>query len=201
MSLFKIKEISFDCDDVLSDFAERAFDRLEVLSQKKYQISDFKTWDWIAELPEEHRQLLFQAMDTQHFVSEMKIRPEVLDFLAQCPGHLQKTVVTSPRDTSPFWQYERSKWLKEKLKFTKDQIIQTSAKHLVHTDVFVDDSPENILNWHEYWHNQGKRTHFAILLTHPNTTETSKDFYPITDWKHLKINNFIKNGFPPISGS
>jgi 5'(3')-deoxyribonucleotidase len=47
------------------------------------------------------------------------------------------------------WDLDRRMWLNTKFGIDKEHIIQTSAKHVVDGDLFIDDRPENIVSWIE----------------------------------------------------
>lgn len=175
-----MKDILLDSDDVLGDFTSKVFGYIKEKFCIEYKFSDFSNWDYIEQFPPNIKKSVKEYMDSQNFVLEIEPRQDAKDFLKAISGKLDPYVLTSPR-SGPYWKYEREIWLKQKFRFKKNHIIQTSAKQKVHGDIFVDDSPENIVKWHDYWTKLNMKP-FAVLLV-ADHTEKETNFESVKEAK------------------
>lgn len=58
-------------------------------------------------------------------------------------------IVTSPMNEYHDWIIHRNKWLKKNFDISPENIVHTSAKHLVQATIFIDDKPENVEKWYQ----------------------------------------------------
>ena len=74
--------------------------------------------------------------------------------------------VTRPWECAPEWTYEREQWLARhfgSVVQVPDHVIHARKKHLVHGDAFIDDMPENVLDWSKH-----RRGGVAVLWALPH---------------------------------
>lgn len=146
-----------DCDEVLCSFTG-GLGGLIKEAGIKVDIYESKTWDVFT-----HLEKSISAGDLNSLYGEIKSKGFCSD-LPVCEGAqsaihslrekgLDIVVVTSPWHGSKFWMGERHEWLVKHFDFDHHQIIQTSAKHRIKGDLFVDDKPENVQKWadHNNW--------------------------------------------------
>lgn len=136
---------------------------MEKVTGKRYQYSDFKTWDIFSVLTEEEFQACAQIIGRKGFCSRLKPLPGALEAIRELRKTHHVVAVTSPWPT-PNWAHERTEFLLDVFGFEREDIILTSGKSLIPGDYLVDDRPKTVKAW-EKSHPQGD----AMLWNLPHT--------------------------------
>lgn len=141
--------ILVDCDGPLSDFEGSALDLVERETGKRYDRDQLTSWDTFGCLGLTNFYALMRAdVETNGFCLRMKEVPGSAPALKFMNEIGEVFVVTASFDAYN-WDLDRRMWLNTKFGIDKEHIIQTSAKHVVDGDLFIDDRPENIVSWIE----------------------------------------------------
>lgn len=143
------RTILLDCDGILSDFVSPALELVYNHTGDRHYVSEIVQWDVFAAIgKKQHEHILDKAVKESAFCSNLPVMfgaQEAVESLRQL-GEVY--IVTSPYH-APSWVYERTLWLEKHFGFTRKQIVNTPAKHLVMGDVLVDDSEKNLKDWKE----------------------------------------------------
>lgn len=148
-----------DVDEVLCNFVQGG---LGPLFTQEFGVNwrDYlpkKRWDVLSVLPEGP---LDEYVGKPGFVRSLPVYPEAQTSIARLRHYCEIVAVTTPSRT-PYWAYEREQWLKEHFDIDRSHILQGAPKHMVSGDFFLDDNPENVLQWSQ--ENEGT----AMLWTTP----------------------------------
>jgi len=159
------KRLLVDVDEVLADFHTPVFDLAAKLFGKKLTSEDFDTWDLFDHFPKAERKALFNAMEQPGYCTSLPPLPGALEAIQELRNYVDVYVVTSPFP-SPTWVSERYAWLHEHFNFKPSEVITTSSKFVVAGDAFLDDRPDNVVDWLEahpqktgmLWHTPNTKT-------------------------------------------
>lgn len=149
MEEVKRLKVLVDCDGVLADFLLAVLTWVHERTGKKYYPFNVTEYDVLASIGEEHlKEIMQEHAGKGGWCSSFKPiagARRALDML-----RLEHDVVcVTTQMSTPCWAFEREKWLQEQMGFKKDDIIFTKGKHHVPGDIFLDDSGENCIKWHE----------------------------------------------------
>ena len=168
-----------DCDEVLCDFQNPAFDLIKRVTGRVYTPDCFDTWDIFSVLDEKEAEEVFNLMEQPGFCASLLRAPGAVEFIQEMQEYVNIYVVTSPQHNR-HWVYERTEWLREHFNFQKKHIIHTAAKHMVRGDAFLDDKPEHIENWSK------KNPNGLAMLWHiPNTRNLGQGLLRVKTWQEV----------------
>lgn len=102
--------------------------------------------------PDDVRQKVRTRLVQANVAGSFTPRAGAADFVAWARQHAAVYAVTSSWD-SPFWTYERTRWLCDHLHFHQNQVVHAHDKFIVYGDVLVDDKPANVMEWQEAYPN------------------------------------------------
>lgn len=183
--------VALDCDGVLAYFVGRFLRQLSELTGKSYdreQVTDYG-FRCLGVEPATRR-AAFDAMSRPGIAASLDVLPGAREGVHALRGQgFELVIATSPLPSSPTWAYERERWLAEHFGFERNQIVHTSAKHLVAADVLVDDSPEHCLAVRA----SGDRC--GILWDAPYNRHTRMVPRRVRSWEELSLElNALRNG-------
>lgn len=177
--------VLLDCDGVLADFTGAYLDLVYEFTGERFAHADvthFKIADaaFFKDVSTRHPNLRFSI--DQHITQS----PTFCRNLAVLPGsqaaveRIRKTgarvyCVTSPWHSSPYWQYERTKWLSEHFGFKPSEVVSTNDKRIVAGDILVDDKLDNLTDWH----------HGLPLLWDAPYNQYPTHIARVTDWEQV----------------
>lgn len=147
--------VLLDCDGVLANLIGM---NLRVLAHAGIvrQHDDVTAWD-LADclgLTESERAALKRSWSRPGFCADIPPYPGAAEAVATLREIADVYAVTAPMSSNPTWMHERREWLKAHMGFVGDSdIIQTSAKHLVRGDLFVEDKASTLQRWAYAWPN------------------------------------------------
>lgn len=179
--------LHIDCDGVLADFRTKYYQSACDLLGVAYDAIDLaEVYEWEVLVGfsrlrpelfpdgEKHfRQgVIEQLVTTKGWCSSMAPIPGAAEALAEVRKMMPVHVVTTPWHTSPFWHFERTKWLKKHMGVDPADLTFSSKKHLVgkRGDVFVDDSAKHVNGWAD------EHDEHAVLWCYPGAR--SRIFVP-----------------------
>lgn len=180
MKEMKRLKVLVDCDGVLADFLRALLEWVKETTGTQYYPFNVTNYDILESIGEGH---LKQAMQTHAgnggWCSSFKPihgAKRALDIL-----RLEHDVVcVTTQMSTPAWAFEREKWLEEHMGFKKDDIIFTKGKHHVPGDVFLDDSGENCIRWHEEHPNS------VSVVWDTSYNQDAEPSYPTRNFKRVK---------------
>jgi 5'(3')-deoxyribonucleotidase len=97
-------------------------------------------------------------------------------------------VVTSPFTGSFTWAYERERWLERHFGVSYRDVIHAHEKYRIHGDIFLDDKPEHVDAWLDYWVNSGRDENVTALLWETDRTinaTVSSMAERVKDWESV----------------
>jgi len=176
----KRKRLLVDVDEVLADFCTPVFDLAEKLFGQKLTVTDFDTWDLFDRFSKAECKALFDAIEQPGYCAALTPTPGSQEAIQELRNYVDVYVVTSPFP-SPTWVSERYLWLHEHFNFKPSQVIATSSKFVVVGDAFLDDRPENVVDWLEA---HPQKT--GMLWHTPNTKNlTEHDSLRVYSWEQV----------------
>lgn len=169
-----------DVDEVLCNFQEGVFEIVEQLYGRKMSADQLDGWDLFGTFTDDERRAVLAECERPGFCARLEPIRGAKEAVGELRKHVQLYAVTS-HFHSHTWVSERDWWLTRHFGFKKSEIIHTSAKFLVKTDIGIDDKPENIVNW--------KKNHpsgLAMLWPIPNTRNVKGlEDYRVKDWDEV----------------
>lgn len=140
--------ILLDIDGVCADFITPVLEAVYEITGIAYDVSDVTGWD-IAKslnLSVQDAGFLDDRISERYFCSHLQLYPGALEGVQELRKFADVYAVTSPFD-SEHWMREREVWLQQNLDFSRENIIFTSAKHLVNGNVLIDDKTSTVIKW------------------------------------------------------
>jgi 5'(3')-deoxyribonucleotidase len=160
--------VAIDCDGVLADWMGYVIPAANILFNTNISLSDLTGWDLYDIISEpKAKTTLYDYLNQTKMILDMNPYEEALRGMLALKEFAEIYIVTSPMVNYPNWILHRNKWLKTHFGIDKNHVIHTAAKQLIQADVFIDDKPENVINWAKYKNN-------------------ALDGYPVL-WKHDHI--------------
>ncbi len=153
MSLLK-PVLAIDCDGVLADWMMYVIPIVNNLFNKNITKKDLISWDLYDLLKEKSAKTkLYDYLNTTDMILHLEPFSEALEGIKKLKEIAEIYIVTSPMMNYPNWIIHRNEWLKKHFKIDKNNIVNTAAKYLIQADIFIDDKPENVVNWANYKNN------------------------------------------------
>lgn len=177
--------ILVDVDGVMADFVTPVVNLVNNELGTDYTAEDIDEWEVLdaLDVPPRQRELVRKAICSPGFCRGFKVYPGVEKGLAKLRKFGRVIALTAPFE-SPFWEYERRKWLQEELGFSKHDIMSGSGKEICDADFLIDDKPSNVINWQE----EDFISRRGILLKQTwNVDAIGQTWHGMVanDWKHL----------------
>ena len=146
--------VLLDCDGVLSDFTRAAVALVNEFTGKNYKSSDVTTWEVFDSIPEpEARREVYRILKGPGGCESIPVYPDAVEGVKKLREMAHIICVTSPFKGSPTWAHEREVWLEKHFGADISYVIHTRHKERIHGEVFIDDKPEHVLGWLDYWSN------------------------------------------------
>lgn len=143
----KRKRLIVDCDGVMADFTTPALELIHRSTTERFTVEQINEHDIFKALGVPHLyEVLDDAVHHHRFCANLSMYDGVKDAIETLRGYAHVVCVTAPYD-SPSWDQQRRHWLRDNLGFKKCEIVQTSGKHLIPADAFVDDNIDYLLPW------------------------------------------------------
>ncbi len=158
--------VLLDVDGVICDFASKFCEIHAYLHGVKFKPEQITAWDFSSVATADETEEVFQWIsENPGTVRYLKPYRGAIEAVNKLRNHGHRVVaVTTPRHDCT-WAYERAQWLKQWW-FKDEDIVFCHDKSLVCGDYFVDDRPENVINWGSRWGRDG-----AFLLNRPWNTK------------------------------
>jgi 5'(3')-deoxyribonucleotidase len=156
--------IALDCDGVLANWLGYVIPIANILFNANIKQSDLTGWDLYDIIDDpKAKTVLYDYLNQTNMILDMNPYQDALRGVAALKEFADIYIVTSPMENYPNWILHRNKWLKTHFGIDKNHVIHTSAKQLVQADIFIDDKPENVINWRSYKTNCYS---YSVLLKH-----------------------------------
>lgn len=143
--------ILLDVDGVVCDFKGAVRRLVDEVSDEPF---DNEVWDFTAKLSPHAKQHYKTHSAAANFCRGLRAYDGAVRFMERLQGLGEVVAVTSPLRHCPTWESERRLWLAEELDFRGD-VISTGRKDLVHGDVLIEDSVDNLAKWSSRWRRRG----------------------------------------------
>lgn len=178
-----MKTILIDCDGVLSDFTGKAVSWLNFQIERSGYLAGIgrmsrltpemvTSYDIFKALgKEEWKQKFWQEVSSRSsWCYEMAAYPHAKETVGLLRSRGRLVCVTGPV-SGRYWAGERIEWLRDRLGFDRKDIIVAADKSIVHGDVLIEDSMDNLRKWTQ--HSLGRH---GIIWTMPwNAAEELAD--------------------------
>ena len=108
---------------------------------------------------------------TDELLTKLRERGEVIcvtSIVVNTKGYGTLSEVTLPG----FYADERIRWLIDKAGFSREDIILAYKKHTIEGNIFIDDKPDNVVNWADRWYD---KNHIPVLWQPPEKSMTIND--------------------------
>lgn len=139
--------IGIDCDGVMADLVGRVIERVNAKYGKDFKHEDINTWDVYEPLGISKGEFYSMANE-EGFCADLNPLPGARAGIDQLRKHADVYAVTSPM-SGPYWLYERTTWLIQRMGFQYKNIIQCKEKTLIKVNYLVDDKTSTINAWAE----------------------------------------------------
>jgi 5'(3')-deoxyribonucleotidase len=189
-----LAQINCDVDGVVCGFVPGLFEKLQERGFAPKPIDDpvWGTWDIFERMSKEMRNASFAVLAEPDFWSDLPVVPyaqEAIRDLRAAGHHIQW--VTTAWNSCFGWYDARRNWL-DKNFASPDQNLSrdltvTGSKGLIWADVYIDDKPAHIVEWHEH---HSLPEHRAILYKTYFNVDSHGDLDHI-EWSPESVANIL----------
>ncbi len=180
-------KIILDCDGILADFiggALQEINRIMWPRGKAFGRAAVTKRDMVAALDlEEHRAEIEAIFQRPGFACGLRTISGAADGvrILQNAGHTVE-IATAPMLGSETWAEERRMWLYGAFYIMSSEIhfVYADAKHLLPSDIFVDDDPDTVRRYQTANPNA-----LAVLFAQPHNVIERADLVWVKDWSNL----------------
>ena len=181
--------VLLDCDGPMADFMGATLGVYKDITGKAVDPNSLTKWYFTDQLfPEkEEGQLSDQAREfwrrlrAPGYCMSLKPIPGAVESVGRIlEAGIDVHVVTSPMKDSPTWAFERETWLAGHFKLPRQRIHHSNAKHIYSGDLFLEDNPDNLLEWGD--HNPTG----ATLLWDTPSNRNSSAFSRVKTWSEIE---------------
>jgi 5'(3')-deoxyribonucleotidase len=139
--------VLLDVDDVLVDFETEAEKLISDILGREWSLAEGpQKWDIFTALTDRQRHVAIDIIHRPEWSLRLKPFPEAVTAVFALHEIAEVFAVTSAIS----WASERSVHLKNTFDIDKEHQVYTKAKFLVNGDFFVDDCPQNVLDWKSF---------------------------------------------------
>lgn len=159
--------ILVDVDGVLANFTKAALDHLQALTGHCVNPEVITSWEVFDSVPEELRGWkddVYLALKAPGGCSAIPVYEDAQVGMARLSEHAEVTIVTSPFNGSKTWMHEREQWLEKYFGIHHRNVVHADKKFRVHGDFFLDDKPDHVHQWCDYWIGMGRDTKVQPIL-------------------------------------
>ena len=181
-----------DVDGVVADFLNPAVDVINRIAGTSHRAEDLKTWNTIDGFGvQTHEKAIYAELGREGFCRSLPVASGAREAVRELMKLTDLYFVTAPMHSSPTWVYERSAWLAEHFGAKLNQIVHTSAKHIIRGDFFLDDRPDHVLKWFDR-----NMSHVSILWHQPyNADADVRPGVRFHEWQQvLDVVEFSRKG-------
>ena len=142
-----------DVDGVLADFVSAALTLVHQVTGRQHKPSDITTWELFDSLgePKEVQDAVYRVLKGRGGCTSIPAYDGAKEAIARLRKVSNIVIVTSPFSGSETWAHERGAWLKTHFDIDAEDVIYAKNKSRIHGDFFVDDKPEHVQDWIDYW--------------------------------------------------
>lgn len=137
-----MKTILIDVDGVVADFTG---DLLRAVDSDLTP-DDITSWD-IFDLLGDGAERARDICRQDDFWRGLSVLPGAYEAVEKLQRDNEIFWVTSPWWSCRTWEHARREWLRRHFGTKPNNVITTSAKHMVCGDVFIDDKPQHVERW------------------------------------------------------
>lgn len=176
------RRILLDIDGVACDFITPTLKVLSQLTGRTFQHDDVQDWDIMKSLgiSDEIAKETYQRVGAPGNVAAFPIYPGAKEGVARLKEIADVYAVTSPLASSRTWAREREEWLLAQLGIPTSKVAHTSAKHICHGNILVEDKASTLQAWSEEWPRST-----GVLFRRPYNRNAPWDGVAVDDWAHL----------------
>lgn len=182
------KTLLLDVDEVLANFQDPVLAIGNKLTGKNITPETYTEWDLFSQFTSEEKDLICKEIEKPGFCQSLPVRPGAQEAIDEIRSFMHVFPVTSPFH-SESWVYERVQWLHKHFGFHRSQVINTSAKYMIHGDAILDDNPSHVTSWLDPSHlevNIAPRTKGLGMMWHiPNTRTLPYDHLRVRTWEEV----------------
>jgi len=135
-----------DVDGVLADFLGAVLEGVHGKTGVAHSRQEVTQWS-IADSIGVPKELIARIACEKGFCRELKVLPGARELVDMLRKYGEVYFVTSPFWSSQYWMYERNHWLWREFEADSNEIVHTSAKHLIRGDMLIDDKPSTVEMW------------------------------------------------------
>ncbi len=140
--------VVLDVDGVLADFVGATLDYLLAKHNLPLKYADITEWN-IVDIPaiKPFKKEIHKVWSGKGFCGGLKVLPGTQEAVALLRRHADIKFATSPMASNPTWIRERNIWLKKNFDAVRSDITHTGKKSDVPGHFFVDDKPDNCVEY------------------------------------------------------
>lgn len=136
--------VLMDLDGVVVDLEPKWFSVYNAEWDDNLDPKANRVWDLLKVVKPESGRAIYDILDRDGFFRDLPTYPGAMRGLGELARHTDIVVLTSALD-NPNAARDKLLWIREFLPFIKKgNVIITPRKDLVHGDIMVDDSPNNL---------------------------------------------------------
>ncbi len=140
--------ILLDVDNTICDFTGAVCREASKVLEREINPLEVTQWNLRAslEMNQKQTQVLYKIIQQRGFCLGLEPLPGAVSAVKKLQSLGAVNFVTSPWNSSPYWMWERTKWLRTFFDAYPDEVIHTHQKWLVKGDVIIDDRPVNVIS-------------------------------------------------------
>ncbi len=172
-----------DVDQVLVNFHQAVCDVINNYCETdRWTPADITEWDFFEKLKPDLQAYVYAAIESPRFCANIVPFVGAQDFVKRLRARGTRIrFATTPWAASKYWERERSWCLRSVFRATDDEVIQTTAKHLLPGTRILDDKPDNVITWHR--HNPDGVGLLFDMPHNRNATWSSDRIYRVTSYE------------------
>jgi 5'(3')-deoxyribonucleotidase len=164
-----------DLDGIVADLLTPWLSRYNADYGDNLTVTDITDWDIHNCVKSECGEKIYDYINEPGFYFNLKPLPGAIDTINSLRNDGHEVVFVTASASAPHTAEEKLRWIEKHFGMSRRDVFIGHKKHLVKGDVFIDDSPKNLMKYREAWPDA-----LICTIAYPHNVGSDVDFRAVS---------------------